>query len=122
MQLKPLRYHDFIPYIWQGNFAEAEPLYARSLEILERTLGSDHPDPAIAVSNRAVLLHQQVRMECRRGRHGMKALRLIRHSRIEECTLGNLMRKGFLYNFSPSYLSRENRRTLSAFIARHLAF
>ncbi|MDB9823466.1 tetratricopeptide repeat protein, partial [Deltaproteobacteria bacterium] len=37
----------------QGKFAEAEPLYKRSLEIREKALGPDHPDVATVLENLA---------------------------------------------------------------------
>lgn len=47
----------------QGKYAEAEPLYMRTQEIVEKSLGPDHPDVATIVSNRAELMKQQVRTE-----------------------------------------------------------
>ena len=38
-----------------GRYAEAEPLYRRSLEIREKQLGPDHPDVATSLNNLAVL-------------------------------------------------------------------
>eukprot|EP00903_Cladosiphon_okamuranus_P021870 g20106.t1 len=38
---------------------EADPLYLRAIEIGEKTLGPDHPDLAIRLNNRAVLLESQ---------------------------------------------------------------
>ena len=35
-------------YMDMGRYAEAEPLYRRSLEIREKQLGGDHPAVAIA--------------------------------------------------------------------------
>ena len=46
----------------QGAYAEADPLYARSLAIREKVLGLEHPDVASSLSNRAELLKCQVRM------------------------------------------------------------
>jgi tetratricopeptide (TPR) repeat protein len=43
-------------YAAQGKYAEAEPLYQRSLAILEKVRGPDHPDVATALSNYAALL------------------------------------------------------------------
>lgn len=45
----------------QGKYAEAEPLYERSQVILEKVLGSDHPNVASLLNNRAMLLKNQVR-------------------------------------------------------------
>ena len=39
----------------QGRYSEAEPLYGRSLEILEKALGPAHPDVATNVNKIAVL-------------------------------------------------------------------
>jgi len=38
-----------------GRYAEAEPLYQRSLQILEKALGKDHPDVASSLNNLAGL-------------------------------------------------------------------
>ena len=43
----------------QGKYAEAEPLYQRSLAIWEKALGKDHPDVATSLNNLAVLYHNQ---------------------------------------------------------------
>ena len=40
----------------QGKLAEAEPYYQRSLAILEKSLGPDHPDVAASLNNLASLL------------------------------------------------------------------
>ena len=40
-------------YSAQGKYAEAEPLYKRSLAIHEKALGPDHPDVAISLNNLA---------------------------------------------------------------------
>lgn len=42
-------------YEAQGQYAQAEPLYKRSLAIREKTLGPDHPDVALSLENMAVL-------------------------------------------------------------------
>ena len=39
----------------QGRYAEAEPLYKRSLTILESTLGPDHPQVVLSLDNLASL-------------------------------------------------------------------
>ena len=38
-------------YQTKGNYAQAEPLYRRSLAIREKVLGSEHPDVALSLSN-----------------------------------------------------------------------
>ena len=38
-----------------GRYADAEPLYKRSLAIGEKTLGPDHPDVAASLNNLADL-------------------------------------------------------------------
>ena len=38
-----------------GRYAEAEPLFRRSLEIQEKQLGRDHPDVATSLNNLADL-------------------------------------------------------------------
>ena len=40
----------------QGQYAEAEPLYQRSLAIREKVLGAEHPDVATILDNYAELL------------------------------------------------------------------
>ncbi len=45
-------------YQAQGRYAEAEPLYKRSLAILEKALGAEHPDVAQSLENYAVLLRK----------------------------------------------------------------
>jgi tetratricopeptide (TPR) repeat protein len=44
-----------------ARYAEAEPLYQRSLAILEKALGPDHPDTATSLNNLAVLYDNQGR-------------------------------------------------------------
>ncbi len=46
-------YHD------QGKYAEAEPLYKRSLAIWEKALGPEHPDVATSLNNLAGLYQAQ---------------------------------------------------------------
>ena len=50
--------HDFmtLPTYIQGKYAEAEPLYARAIEIWEKALGPEHPNVATVLNNRAGLL------------------------------------------------------------------
>ena len=45
----------------QGRYADAEPLYKRSLAIREKALGPDHPDVALSLNNLAELYHAQGR-------------------------------------------------------------
>jgi tetratricopeptide (TPR) repeat protein len=42
-------------YRAQGQYAQAEPLYKRSLAITEKALGPDHPDVATILNNLAEL-------------------------------------------------------------------
>ena len=46
-------------YDAQGKYADAEPLYKRSLAILENALGPEHPDVAKSLNNLALLYHHQ---------------------------------------------------------------
>ena len=48
-------------YRSQGRYAEAEPLYQRSLAIREKALGPDHPDVGTSLNNLAVLYQSQGR-------------------------------------------------------------
>ena len=48
-------------YNAQGRYADAEPLYKRSLAINEKALGPDHPDVATSLNNLAVLYEAQGR-------------------------------------------------------------
>ena len=43
-------------YKTQGDYAKAEPLYKRSLAIVEKALGPDHPSVATSLENYAKLL------------------------------------------------------------------
>ena len=45
----------------QGRYAEAEPLFKRSLAIWEKALGPEHPDVATSLSNLGVLIGMQGR-------------------------------------------------------------
>lgn len=45
----------------QGKYTEAEPLCSLSVEIFEEVFGSNHPDVATALSNKAAVLEAQVR-------------------------------------------------------------
>ena len=49
-------------YEAQGRYADAEPLYKRSLAICEKALGPDHPDVAMSLNNLAVLYASKVAM------------------------------------------------------------
>ncbi len=46
-------------YDLQGRYSEAEPLLARSLSIIEKQLGADHPDVASSLNNLAGLYQSQ---------------------------------------------------------------
>jgi tetratricopeptide (TPR) repeat protein len=48
-------------YYSQGRYAEAEPLYRRSLQIREQQLGAEHPDTATSLNNLALLYRSQGR-------------------------------------------------------------
>ncbi len=48
-------------YHAQGKYAEAEPLYRRSLAIVENALGSEHPNVGTALENYAALLREMNR-------------------------------------------------------------
>ena len=58
-------------YQVQGKYAEAEPLYKRSLAIREKALGPEHLDVATSLENCAMLLRmtnredEAVKMEAR---------------------------------------------------------
>ncbi len=45
-------------YYAQGKYAQAEPLYQRSLAIREKALGPEHPNVATVLENYAALLHK----------------------------------------------------------------
>lgn len=49
------------PVTHQGKYAEADPLYLRAIEMLEKGLGPEHPNVGSALTNRAALLAAQVR-------------------------------------------------------------
>lgn len=44
----------------QGRYAEAEPLYARAVEIALQTLGQDHPNTQIFINNFVDCLQQAI--------------------------------------------------------------
>jgi tetratricopeptide (TPR) repeat protein len=48
-------------YLEQGRYAEAEPLYRRSLVIYEKSLGPDHSDVATPLNALAGLYYEQGR-------------------------------------------------------------
>jgi tetratricopeptide (TPR) repeat protein len=50
-------------YRAQGSYADAEPLYQRSLAIREKVLGPDHTDVAQSLSNLADLYKSQSRFD-----------------------------------------------------------
>jgi tetratricopeptide (TPR) repeat protein len=50
-------------YFNQGKYEEAEPLYQRSLAILEKTLPPDHPTIALAMENYSRLIKKMNRNE-----------------------------------------------------------
>ena len=49
-------------YQVQGRYAEAEPLYKRSLAICEKAFGPDHPDVALSLNSLAELYRFKVAM------------------------------------------------------------
>ena len=48
-------------YDTQGDYAKAEPLYKRSLSILEKALGPEHPYVAKSLNNLAALYRATTR-------------------------------------------------------------
>ncbi len=46
-------------YLGQDRFAEAEPLFQRSLAIAEKVLGPEHPDMATSLNNVALVYYNQ---------------------------------------------------------------
>ena len=50
-------------YRAQGRYADAEPLYKRSLAIWEKALGPDHPNVATVLVNYASLLRKTDRVD-----------------------------------------------------------
>ena len=56
----PFYLNAYAAILWiTGKYAEAEPLFRRSLEIREKALGPDHPDVATGLNNLALLLKTQ---------------------------------------------------------------
>ena len=51
----------WLPSMFRGKYAEADPLFIRAIEIGEKSLGPDHPDLALWLSIRAWGLMSQVR-------------------------------------------------------------
>lgn len=51
------------PLVYQDKYAEAEPLYERSLAIYIKLNGADHPEVALALNNWAGVLMSQVRVQ-----------------------------------------------------------
>lgn len=66
----------------QREYAEAEPLYQRSLEITEQALGGNHPSVATTLNNMALLYESQ-------GRYEEAEPLLHRAMKIREEKLGN---------------------------------
>ena len=58
--MRPKSFH--VPTVWLMS-REAEPLYRRSLAGRETQLGRDHPDTLTSVSNLAVLLDSQGKLD-----------------------------------------------------------
>jgi tetratricopeptide (TPR) repeat protein len=65
-----------------GDFAEAEKPFIRALDILKKTLGSEHPDVAVNLNNLSVLY-------CRQGKYDKAELHCQRALEIQEKTLGS---------------------------------
>ena len=70
VELLPRRYNEQLAdylnaaglaYNKAGRYSEAEPLYKRSLQIMERVLGPDHPNVATVLENYADLLQKMDR-------------------------------------------------------------
>lgn len=51
--------------LFQGEYAEAEPLYGQCQAIEEKFLGPEHPDLAITLNSRAQMLESQVGVDWR---------------------------------------------------------
>ena len=54
-------------YRVQGQYAQAEPLYKRSLAIREKALGPDHPDVADSLNQLALLYRHEQASGANRG-------------------------------------------------------
>lgn len=48
------------PRVLKGKYGGAEPLYHREMQIIEATLGKDHPEYSMLLNNMAALLLKQV--------------------------------------------------------------
>ncbi len=68
-------------YRSQGRYGEAEPLFVRSLQIIEQQLGTDHPDTATSLNNLAALYESQ-------GRYSEAEPLYVRSLQIREQQLG----------------------------------
>ena len=55
-----LRSPDVIGRARQGKLDEADPLLERAIEIQEKALGPDHPNVALSLGGRAMVLQAQV--------------------------------------------------------------
>jgi hypothetical protein len=62
-----------------GNYNEAEQLYHRALDIIERVRGENHPDTAASLNNLAGLLRAQRAPLCAMG-HDSDALGMWSHA------------------------------------------
>jgi tetratricopeptide (TPR) repeat protein len=71
-------------YQTQGRYADAEPLYRRSLAIYEKVLGPEHPDVATSLNNLARLYEAQ-------GRHADAEPLQRRSLAIREKVLGRAL-------------------------------
>ncbi|MBW4528498.1 MAG: tetratricopeptide repeat protein [Phormidium tanganyikae FI6-MK23] len=95
-------------YYRQGRYAEAEPLFVRSLSIREQPLGCDHPDVASSLNNLANLYELQ-------GRYAEAEPLLVRSLSIREQQLGHdhpnvalsLNNLAVLYNSQGRYAEAE---------------
>jgi tetratricopeptide (TPR) repeat protein len=69
-------------YYTQGKYAQAEPLYQRSLAIREKALGLDHPDVATSLERMALLygkIGREVQAEALKARaESIRAKRAIK--------------------------------------------
>ena len=51
------------PLTLQGKYPEADRLFLRAIEIWEKALGPEHPNVALPLNNRAMLLTKKVRAQ-----------------------------------------------------------
>lgn len=58
-----MRYSCFVTWAHtsQGEYEHAEPLFRRAMEVTEDTLGKDHPQYSVRLSNLSGVLREQVR-------------------------------------------------------------